>query len=106
MSPEEALEIINSSQHTAYTLNARYSGGEDQGAYQVVNTDGSRAVLKINRNPMWVSQVNRAKAATTHLRPLGYPVPTYMLVGSTDRGTYSLQTELPGAAGEPTVERM
>jgi aminoglycoside phosphotransferase (APT) family kinase protein len=106
MTPQEALELINASEHTAYTLNAQYSGGEDQGAFQVVNTDGTRAVLKINRNPAWVSQVNRAKAATAHLKPLGYPVPTYTLVGSTDRGTYSLQTELTGINESPTPERM
>jgi hypothetical protein len=106
MTPQEALELINASEHTAYTLNAQYSGGEDQGAFQVVNTDGARAVLKINRNPAWVSQVNRAKAATAHLKPLGYPVPTYTLVGSTDRGTYSLQTELAGTGESPTPERM
>jgi VCBS repeat-containing protein len=106
MTPQEALELINASQHTAYTLNAQYSGGEDQGAFQVVNADGSRAVLKLNRNPQWISQVERAKAAAVHLKALGYPVPTYLLVGSTDRGTYSLQTELPGAADEPTVDRM
>lgn len=104
MTPQEALELINAEQHSSYALTAQYSGGQDHGAYQVTGTDGKRAVLKLNRNPMWVSQVNRAKAAVTHLQALGYPVPTYLVVGSTDHGTYSLQTELPGAASDPTVE--
>lgn len=106
MTPQEALELINASEHTAYALNAQYSGGEDHGAYQVVNVDGARAVLKLNRNPAWSKQVERAKAATAHLKTLGYPVPTYLLVGSTDRGTYSLQTELPGAGAEPSPARI
>lgn len=106
MSPQEALELINASQHTTYTLNAQYSGGEDQGAFQLVDAAGARAVLKLNRNPMWVNQVQRAKAAAAHLKTLGYPVPVYLLVGSNDRGTYSLQSELPGVASEPTAERI
>jgi thiamine kinase-like enzyme len=106
MTPQEALELINAEQHTAYTLNAEYSGGQDHGAYQVIDTDSKRAVLKLNRNPQWVNQVNRAKAATAHLQALGYPAPLYLLVGSTDRGTYSLQTEMPGASDGPTVERI
>jgi Ser/Thr protein kinase RdoA (MazF antagonist) len=97
MSPEEALEQVNATAHTTYTLNAEYAGGEDQGAFRVVNAEGIRAVLKINRNPQWINQVQRAKAATTHLATLGYPVPVYSIIGSTDRGTYSLQSELSGS---------
>src|SRR5215207_3829018 len=104
MSPEEALEYINAEIHTAYALNAEYAGGSDSGAYRVANTDGSRAVLKINANPQWVSQVQRAKAATKHLATLSYPVPSYLVVGSTDHGTYSLQSELTGSGGEPAPE--
>jgi aminoglycoside phosphotransferase len=104
MSPQEALEQVNATAHTTYALNAEYSGGEDQGAYRVASADGTRAVLKINRNPQWINQVQRAKAATTHLATLGYPVPVYALIGSSDRGTYSLQSELPGSStAEPTA---
>lgn len=104
MTPQEALELINAANHTDYSVSMQYSGGEDQGAFQVVKSDGSHAVLKINRNPLWVSQIKRAKAATDHLRSLGYPVPTYTVVDSTDRGTFSIQSELPGQPGEPTPE--
>jgi aminoglycoside phosphotransferase len=104
MTPQEALEYINASAHTDYSVNVQYSGGEDQGAFQVVTSNGTRAVLKMNRNPLWVSQVRRAKAATDHLKGLGYPVPTYAYVDSTDRGTFSLQSELPGATTVPTLD--
>jgi Ser/Thr protein kinase RdoA (MazF antagonist) len=104
MTPQEALELINASSKTDYSLDLQFSGGEDQGAFQVVKSDGTHAVLKLNRNPLWVNQIKRAKAATDHLRGLGYPVPTYITFDATDRGTYSLQTELPGTSLEPTVD--
>ncbi|MDB5178614.1 MAG: hypothetical protein JWN01_557 [Patescibacteria group bacterium] len=105
MTPEEALELINASEHTTYTLNARYSGGEDQGAFQVIGGDGAPAVLKTSRNPQWISQIQRAQAAGKHLATLNYPAPTYTVVGSTDRGTYWLENEMPGgpAIGAPTA---
>jgi hypothetical protein len=104
MTPQEALELINASSHSTYTLNAQYSGGEDEGAFSIIGADGSRAVLKLSRNPMWINQVQRAKSATDKLRTLNFPAPTYTIIGSTDRGTYSVQSELPGATGQPTVE--
>jgi len=105
MSPQSALEFINASKHTQWMISAQYSGGEQGGAYQVVVPAGTHAVLKINPNPMWINEVKRAEAATNHLKPLGYPVPTYSVIESTDSGTYSLQSELPGATVEaPSVE--
>ena len=105
MTPQEALELLNASQHTVYTLGQQYSGGENQGAFQVVDASGQTAVLKLSRNPLWISQIKRAQAATVHLKTLGYPVPEYTVMGSTDRGTYWLQTEMPGSpvVGAPTV---
>jgi aminoglycoside phosphotransferase len=104
MTPEEALEYVNAELHSAYALNAEYSGGQDEGAFRVASPDGARAVLKLNRNPQWINQVQRAKAATAHLAGLGYPAPQYLVVGANDRGTYSMQTELPGSAAQPTLE--
>jgi aminoglycoside phosphotransferase len=104
MTPEEALEYINAELHSTYSLNAEFAGGQDQGAFRVAAADGSRAVLKLNANPQWINQVQRAKAATEHLATLNYPVPKYLVIGSNDRGTYSLQTELPGTAAQPTAE--
>lgn len=104
MTPEEALELINASEHTSYSLNAQYSGSEDHGAYRVVDQAGAKAVLKVNSNPQWIRQIERAKAATAHLAGLGYPVPKYLVAGSTDRGTYSLQSELPGMGADPSAQ--
>jgi aminoglycoside phosphotransferase len=107
MSPEAALELINAELHTAYTLGEQYSGGADQGAYRVLSAGGAPAVLKTNRNPQWIRQVQRAQSATERLRQLGYPAPTYFVTGATDTGTYSLQSELPGAkVAQPTSEQL
>ncbi len=105
MDPNSALEYINAAKGTNYTLTAQFSGGEH--AFRVTNTDGARAVLKTSNNPMWKAQIERAKAATGHLRPLGYPVPAYYYIDATDRGTFWLEDELPGLATEkPTPEQV
>lgn len=98
MSPEIALEYINAAKSTAYAISDKFSGGEDQGAYRVVDAAGQSAVLKYSANPMWRTQIERAKAATDHLRPLGYPVPSYLYIDATSSGTFWLENELPGQA--------
>jgi len=96
MNPEVALEYINAAKSTTYSVGGQFSGGENQGAYRVLNGDGTGAVLKLSTNPMWRSQVERAKAATDHLRTLGYPVPKYLYIDSTGSGTFWLENEMPG----------
>ncbi len=108
MTPQEALDYINAAHPAkAYTLKAQFSGGENQGAFLIVATDGTRDVLKLSRNPLWLNQIKRAKAATDHLRPLGYPAPTYGLLDATDRGSFWIQNELPGEKlVNPTTEQI
>jgi aminoglycoside phosphotransferase len=96
MNPDSALKYINAALHAGYTVSSQFSGSADQGAFRVSSPDGKTAVLKLSRNPQWRSQIERAKAATDHLGALGYPVPTYLHIGSMDEGTYWLETELPG----------
>src|SRR5438874_1303829 len=107
MSPEIALEYINAAKSTTYKVTEQFAGGENQGAFRVVGDDGKTAVLKTSANPMWRAQVERAKAATDHLRPLGYPVPTYLHIDSTSAGTFWLEDELPGRAiATPSIEQV
>jgi Ser/Thr protein kinase RdoA (MazF antagonist) len=96
MTPESALEYINAAKHTTYSVSGQFSGSEDQGAFRVSAPDGTTAVLKLSRNPQWKKQIERAKAATDHLRALGYPVPTYLHIDAMDEGTFWLESELPG----------
>lgn len=100
MSPEIALEYINAAKSTTYAVTNKLSGGENQGAFLVSEPTGKRAVLKLSANPMWRSQVERAKAATAHLATLGYPVPKYTYIDATNTGTFWLEDEMPGAAIE------
>lgn len=107
MNPEAALDYLNAAKSAKYTLAGHFSGGDDQGAYRVVDSAGQGAVLKISANPMWRTQVERAKAATNHLRPLGYPVPEYLYIDSTSSGTFWLESELIGMPLEaPSPEQV
>lgn len=108
MGPESAIDLINADQANQYTLVGRLAGGEDQGAYRVTDTHGQAAILKISRNPRWADQVKRGQAATNHLRPLGYPVPTYTYIGAADSGSFWLETELGGGPviGSPTTNQI
>ena len=107
MTPEVALDYINAAKSAAYTLSGQMDGGDDQGAFRVVDASGKEAILKISRNPMWRSQVERAKAATDHLRPLGYPVPQYLHIDSTSDGTFWLEEMLPGiSVATPTADQV
>ena len=107
MNPEAALDYLNAAKSAKYTLAGHFSGGDDQGAYRVVDAAGLGAVLKISANPMWRTQVERAKAATNHLRPLGYPVPEYLYIDSTSSGTFWLESELKGMPVEaPSPEQV
>ncbi len=107
MDPELALDLLNTSVRSTYTLQAQYSGGEDRGAFRVLSPSGTPAVLKTNLNPRWVKQVQRAQSAAERLRQLGYPAPNYIAVGATDAGTYSLQSELPGEPVEtPSADQI
>ncbi|HEX3082574.1 MAG TPA: aminoglycoside phosphotransferase family protein [Candidatus Saccharimonadia bacterium] len=98
MTPEAALDYINAAKSTHYTVAGQFSGGENQGAFRVSSADGKEAVLKISANPMWRSQIERAKAATDHLRPMGYPVPTYQYIDAISSGTFWLEDIMPGEA--------
>lgn len=108
MGPEAAIDLINADQPNRYTLVGRLAGGEDQGAYRVADQTGQNAILKLSRNPRWADQVKRGQAATNHLRPLGYPVPTYTYIGAADSGSFWIETELGGGPvlGAPTTDQI
>jgi aminoglycoside phosphotransferase len=108
MGPEAAIDLINADQPVKYSLVGRLAGGEDQGAYRVVDATGQNAILKLSNNPRWADQVKRGRAATDHLRPLGYPVPTYTYIGASDSGSFWLETELVGGPviGAPTADQI
>lgn len=107
MTPEVALEYINAAKNGEYALAGDFQGGSEQGAYRLTARDGSGAVLKLSANPMWRAQIERAKAATDHLRPLGYPVPKYLYIDAMNTGTFWVESMLPGqVVTAPTPEQV
>ena len=107
MGPQEAIDLLNAEHHTGYRLGKAFTGGQEQGAYQVLDAAGLPAVLKISKNPRWADQVRRGQAATNHLRGVGSPVPQYLYIGAADNGSYWLETQLPGghALAAPTTNQ-
>jgi hypothetical protein len=79
-----AIEEINARHGTSFSPLHRYEGGE-VGAVRLVDGAGRHFVLKYQPTGL-------APATTEALRPLGYPVPRYILEGP----GYHVQEELPG----------
>src|SRR3954470_12811088 len=92
------LQAINAEHGIELSLHGRYPGGENQGAFRMVTSDGESLVLKrAPAEPGVIARLERARAITARLHDLGAPVPRYVLLGTTPDSTlYSLQTALPG----------
>lgn len=89
-----AIEELNARHGTDFRLVGAYEGGE-VGAARLVDGEGRNYVLK--QQPAGL-----APRTTDALRPLGYPVPRYVVEGP----GYHVQEELPGhPAGDWGVAR-
>lgn len=94
MTLEALVATINEQQGTAFRLGERFARGE-QGAFALVDTAGRRLVLK--RYPAgWTAPFERARLATEQLAVNGYPVPRYVVTGTTEDAAYAVQERLPG----------
>jgi aminoglycoside phosphotransferase (APT) family kinase protein len=82
--PMMAIAEINARHGTSFSPLCRYEGGE-AGAVRLVDEAGRHFVLKFQPTGL-------APATTDALRPLGYPVPRYVLEGP----GYHVQEELRG----------
>jgi aminoglycoside phosphotransferase (APT) family kinase protein len=98
MQVELLLEQINQRHGAGFRLQGRCGGGENEGAWTVVDAAGTPFVLKWHRRPDRLSGLERARRITDHLRLRGAPVPAYRLIGALPDGVaYWIQTALPGA---------
>lgn len=95
LTPAALLEAINRQHGAEMTLDGRFQGGE-QGAYRIVDRAGVALVLKRGEGAAHLAWLQVAAATTAHLRTLGYPAPTYRLVGRALGANYSIQEILPG----------
>jgi hypothetical protein len=95
------LRFINEQHGRAFAPLGRYPAGE-QGAFAIVEGSGQdarRFVLKWSPESGVPDDLQAAMAVTSRLRSVGYPAPSYRLVGYAPRlgVAYSVQEALPGA---------
>jgi len=96
MQPVDLIERVNALHQTTFTLLEKYPDGE-QGAFVVVDHLNKRWVLKWAREARNLEWMQGAKTVTDLLRNLGYPAPSYLLIGKISEGIYSIQSALPGS---------
>jgi aminoglycoside phosphotransferase len=89
------LQAINRRHATQFIAQERYPHGE-QGAIRVINPVGKPFVLKWSHDLATFQLYQRARTVTALLQPLGYPVPTYVAIGTAAGVAYAIQEALPG----------
>ena len=105
MDSQALLEQINMRHNRAFRMKGRYPAGENEGAYAIVDDTGRQFVLKWHQRPAWLVRLDHAQRITEHLRRLGVPVPTYVLMGAfPDGSTYWVQQALLGAPPHQLTE--
>jgi aminoglycoside phosphotransferase (APT) family kinase protein len=91
------LRVVNQQHGTSFRLVGKLAGGT-RGAYEVLDRDGRRAVLKPSANPAWIEQLRGVVRLVDHMRALGYPTPRFLCVGAAPDGTpYHVHEYVPGA---------
>ncbi len=95
MSPGELLQRINRLHGTTFTLLEKYADGE-QGAFVVIDALNKKWVLKWADGAHNLPWMQGAKTVTDVLGSIGYPAPSYLLIGKMPEGIYSIQSMLPG----------
>jgi hypothetical protein len=91
----EVVRQINVQHGTDFRLHGRYPIGE-MGAFGLEDGDGTRFVLKWSPPQAHLPLIAAAVRATTQLRSLGYPAPSYVLWGALHVGCFGVQRALPG----------
>lgn len=95
---ERVIAFINRTHGTDFTLERRFGGGFQNGAYALRTSDGSPAVLKWTATSAWARQVQRAEPVVAAAREAGWPTPAWLLTGTTPSGhPYQIQEYAEGA---------
>jgi aminoglycoside phosphotransferase (APT) family kinase protein len=91
MKISQLLLAINACHGTAFTLDGKLPGGQQDGAYVLAEPGGRQVVLKQLFAP-------RALPIIRRLRVIGYPTPDILYEGTANDGTtYLIQELVPGA---------
>lgn len=90
MTPDERMSFINAAHGATFEMRRPLGGGYQEGAWEVAEPSGRRAVLKFTR-------VLRAVPVVRRLREVGYPAPDFLFWGTLPDGTpYHMQELLSG----------
>src|SRR5688500_3552385 len=93
----ELLRVVNEQHGTSFRLIGKLAGGT-RGAYEVLDHDGRRAVLKPSTNPASMEPLRRVVPLVDHMRAVGYPTPRFLCVGAAPDGApYHVHEYVPGA---------
>lgn len=94
---ERVIAFINRTHGTDFTLEHRFGGGFQNGAYALRAADGSPGVLKWTARRAWAGQVRRAEPVVAAAREAGWPTPAWLLTGTTPSGyPYQIQEYAEG----------
>lgn len=100
------IERINERYQTSFRLSGRFKEGENQGAFALINREGTQFVLKYTHKPNWLKWIERARTVTTQLKKASNLVPTYSIAGTFPEGlTFWIQTLLAGMPAQHLNER-
>lgn len=91
------LDQVNAADETDFTLVRRLPGGYQEGAYEIEDPDGRRAVLKWHGRPTPPERLAKAALAVDQARAAGWPTPRWLSTGVAEGGAhYVVQEFVPG----------
>lgn len=93
---DELLERISRELGASYRIRRRFTGGENHGAYEVLDASGRAFAFKYHDSADILPRLQRAQAVTRKLRELQMPVPDYLHIGTLADIVFWVQTVLPG----------
>ena len=92
------LDSVNERHNSTWMLLGRLPGGYQQGAYQLVGGDATRAVLKWHPRHLPAAQLRSAAMVIEQARSRGWPTPRWIASGSLpDGGAYIVEELIRGA---------
>lgn len=75
------LDFVNKSDGSDYTLLRRLPGGYQEGAYEIQDRDGQRAVIKWHRRPVPHERLAEVARLVDEAREAGWPTPRWLSTG-------------------------
>jgi aminoglycoside phosphotransferase (APT) family kinase protein len=93
---DDLLERVNLDLGVSYRLHRRFTGGENHGAYEVLDAAGRAFAFKYHDRADILPRLHRARAVTRRVRELQIPAPDYLHIGTLADIVFWVQTVLLG----------